>query len=130
VRCLKVAFGMEDEKMLTEAHYGDSNFFLIYKICDDGSIELLEKRENKAKTMREEDERHGDPGKFRAIINQLEEVDVLAAFRMGPNFLRIKDKTNKVVFFTRTRDLESAIRRVVEHFEELLEEVREKKSKT
>ena len=125
MRCLKVAFGMENDETLIDAHYGDSEFFAIYEICEDGSIKLLEKRLNKAKDFEEEE--HGDPRKFKAVVSQLLDVDVLAAFRMGPNFLRIRDKTNKVAFFTRTRDLKLALQRVVENFDELWEQVGEKK---
>ncbi|MFA4700461.1 NifB/NifX family molybdenum-iron cluster-binding protein [Pyrococcus kukulkanii] len=128
MRCLKVAFGMEDDEKLIDAHYGDSNFFAIYEVCEDGSYRWLEKRTNKAKEMEEEDEGHGDPRKFRAIIEQLKDVDVLAAFRMGPNFLRIRDQSDKVAFFTRTRDLKVALQRVIENFDELWKQVQEKKS--
>ncbi len=124
-RCLKVAFGMEDDEHLIDAHYGDSEFFAIYEICENGSVKLLEKRHNKAKDFEEEE--HGDPRKFRAVVGQLLDVDVLAAFRMGPNFLRIRDKTNKVAFFTRTRDLKLALQRFVEDFDDLWERVQEKK---
>ena len=127
-KCLRVAFGMEDEEHLINAHYGDSEFFGIYEICVDGSIKLLEKRHNKAKDFEEEENGgHGDPRKFKAVVSQLLDVDVLAAFRMGPNFLRIRDKTNKVAFFTRTRDLQLALQRFVENFDELWKQVGEKK---
>jgi len=97
VRCLKVAFGMEDDGKLIDAHYGDSEFFAIYEVCEDGRVRLIEKRPNRAKDFEEEHEDgHGDPRKFKAVVSQLLDVDVLAAFRMGPNFLRIRDKTNKV----------------------------------
>ncbi|WP_048147986.1 NifB/NifX family molybdenum-iron cluster-binding protein [Palaeococcus ferrophilus] len=128
-RCLKVAFGMEDDEHLIDAHYGDSEFFAIYEVCEDGSVKLLEKRHNKARDFEEEeDEGHGDPRKFKAVVGQLLDVDVLAAFRMGPNFLRIRDKTNKVAFFTRTRDLSVALQRVVENFDDLWEQVGAKKA--
>ncbi len=129
MRCLKVAFGMEDDEHLIDAHYGDSEFFAIYEVCEDGSVRLIEKRPNRAKGFEEEeDEGHGDPRKFKAVVGQLLDVDVLAAFRMGPNFLRIRDKTNKVAFFTRTRDLKLALQRVLENFDELWEQVQTKKA--
>jgi len=129
VRCLKVAFGMEDDEHLIDAHYGDSEFFAIYEVCEDGSVRLIEKRPNKAKDFEEEhDEGHGDPRKFKAVVSQLLDVDVLAAFRMGPNFLRIRDKTNKVAFFTRTRDLKLALQRILENFDDLYSQVQAKKA--
>ncbi|USS41721.1 NifB/NifX family molybdenum-iron cluster-binding protein [Thermococcus aggregans] len=127
MRCLKVAFGMEDDETLVDAHYGDSEFFAIYEVCEDGSVRLIEKRPNKAKDLEEEhDESHGDPRKFKAVVGQLLDVDVLAAFRMGPNFLKIRDKTNKVAFFTRTRDLKLALQRIVENFDDLYSQVQAK----
>jgi len=129
MRCLRVAFGMEDDETLTDAHYGDSEFFAIYEVCEDGTVRLIEKRHNKAKNLEEEhDEGHGDPRKFKAVVGQLLDVDVLAAFRMGPNFLRIRDKTNKVAFFTRTRDLKLALQGIIENFDDLYSQVQAKKA--
>ncbi|KUH34773.1 dinitrogenase iron-molybdenum cofactor [Thermococcus celericrescens] len=128
MRCLKVAFGMENDETLIDAHYGDSEFFAIYEVYENGSVKLLEKRHNRAKDFEEEDDGHGDPRKFKAVVSQLLDVDVLAAFRMGPNFLRIRDKTNKVAFFTRTRDLKIALQRVVENFDDLWEQTQAKKA--
>ncbi|WP_456395806.1 NifB/NifX family molybdenum-iron cluster-binding protein [Thermococcus sp.] len=127
MRCLKVAFGMEDDETLIDAHYDDSEFFAIYEVCEDGSVRLIEERPNSARDF--EEESHGDPRKFKAIINQLLDIDVLAAFRMGPNFLRIRDKSDKVAFFTRTRDLKLAIQRVIENFDWLWEQVKTKTRK-
>ncbi len=106
---MKVAFGMEDDKNLTDGHYGDSNYFLIYEF-DGEKFRLLEKRENKAASV--DEEAHGDVKKFKAVISQLEDVDVLAAFRMGPNFLRIRENTSKKVIFTKTKELEKALETV------------------
>ena len=107
---MRVAFGMENENYLKDGHYGDSKFFLIYEI-DDGKITLIERRENSAQVN---SEKHGDVDKFRAVISQLQDVDAFAAYRMGPNFVRIRDNTDKKVFFTRARDLKTAINRVLE----------------
>ncbi|MBC7094325.1 NifB/NifX family molybdenum-iron cluster-binding protein [Thermococcus sp.] len=128
MRCLKVAFGMKDDETLTDAHYGDSEFFVIYKVCEDGSVKLIEKRPNKAKDFEEKNDDHGDLRKFKVVVGQLLEVDVLAAFRMGPNFLRIRDRTNKVAFFTRTRDLKLALQRIIENFDDLWGQVQAKKA--
>jgi len=120
MRCLKVAFGMEDDETLVDAHYGDSKFFAIYEVCEDDA-RLIEKRPNRALEI--EEEMHGDPRKLEIIMKQLNDVDVLAAFRMGPNFLRINEKKLKVVFFTRTRDLQVALKRLMDNFEEVWREV-------
>jgi len=48
---------------------------------------------------------------------------------MEPNFLRIRDKTNKVPFFTKTRELNLSLHRLVENFDELWNQVQRKKKK-
>ena len=126
-QCLRVAFEMKNDTTLVNSHYGDSNFFAIYEICKEGDIPLIEKRYNKAKGFKEDDNRHGDLRKFKAVISQLLDIDILAPFRMEPNFLRIRDKTNKVPFFTKTRDLNLSLHRIVEHFDELWNQVQTKK---
>jgi len=113
---MRVAVGMEDENELESGHYGDSKFFLIYEF-DNGKLRYIERRNNKA-VMMEENE-HGDINKFRAVIAQLQDIDVLIAYRMGPNFVRIKENTSKKVFFARTRDLNTALDRFVKEFDKV-----------
>ncbi len=114
---MRVAFGMENEESLTDGHYGDSKYFFIYEINDNGDLRLVEKRWNKAQDMEERE--HGDEKKFKAVISQLMDMDVLAAFRMGPNFVRIKEKTKKRVFLTHTKDLNDALARLKNNLEKL-----------
>lgn len=126
-RVLKVAFGLNKGNELTDKHYGDSDRFAIYEFYEDGSYRFIKFIENKAKDIEEHEEHHGDPKKFRAVINQLRDVDVLAGFIMGPNLRRIENNSDKVPFLTRTRDLDLAIKRVIENFNELWRRMREKK---
>ncbi|RLF85230.1 dinitrogenase iron-molybdenum cofactor [Thermococci archaeon] len=139
-QCLRVPFEMKNDTTLVDSHYGDSKFFVIYEISDllptlkgeafkRKKITLIEKRYNKAKGFKEDDNRHGDLRKFKAVISQLLDIDILAPFRMEPNFLRIRDKTNKVPFFTKTRELNLSLHRLVENFDELWNQVQRKKKK-
>ncbi len=129
MRVLRVAFGLNKNNGLTEEHYGESDKFAIYEVREDGSYRLIEYRDNNAKGIQEEHEKyHGDPRKFKAVIEQLSDVNVLARFIMGPNLLRIKRQSDKVPFLTRTRDLNLALKRVAENFEELWKQVYDKKS--
>ena len=113
---MKVAFGMKDEKELFDGHYGDSEFFAIYEITPVGEVKFIEKRENKAKEMEEKE--HGDVEKFRAVMSQLQDIDLLAAYRMGPNFLRIRENTIKKVFFTKTKDFKKAMENLLQYLKE------------
>ena len=55
--------------------------------------------------------------------------DVLAAFRMGPNYLRIRDNSDKVPFITGTKKLSEALSRVAANFNRLWEEKQKKLKK-
>ena len=124
MRKLRVAFGMDDEEMLSSNHLGDSAFYSIYDIYEDGSYVLVEHKENLAKNVVEA--KHGDPRKFKAVVELLKDVDVLTAFRMGPNYLRIRDNSGKVPFITGTKKLSEALSRVVANFDKLWEEKQKK----
>lgn len=128
MRVLRVAFGLNERGELTEEHFGDSDRFAIYEFSENGEVRFIEYRENKARVIEEDHaEHHGDPRKFKAVISQLRDVDVLAGFIMGPNLLRIKRLSDKVPFLTRTRDLKEAIIRIKDNFEDLWDQVQEKK---
>lgn len=111
---LRLAFGMEDDYLLSNNHFGESNYFLIIDLYDDGNIIVLEKRKNE--TI---EEKHGDFTKFKNIIKILEDVDVFVAYRMGPNFMNIKNNSDKIPFLTRTRNLDESLRIVINNFEKL-----------
>lgn len=69
-RCFKVVFGMEDDEYFIDVYYGDLEFFVIYEICEDGSIKFFEKRYNKVKDIEEEyDEGYGDLRKFKVVVS-------------------------------------------------------------
>ncbi len=109
---LKVAFGVDNGELF-DGHFGDAPSFWIYEVTLDG-YRLLEKRPNTTEEEEEEEHghHHGNPAKFRAIYSILKDVDVWAAFRMGPNYVRIVKETDKVPFITGTRKLQEALDRV------------------
>lgn len=121
---LRVSFGMDDETTLSRKHFGDSLFFLIYDIYENGNFEFIEKRQNNSTIENE----HGDINKFRSIISLLSDVDVLAAYRMGPNFLNIKNNSNKIPFLTRDENFQESLKLIIKNFNKLYNE-KEMKSK-
>ena len=125
---LRVAFGLDDGLTLTEEHFGDARFFRIYDIYEDGRVELVEDRENRTPEEEEHEEHHGDPKKFKAVIYALRDCDVLAGFRMGPNFLRIRDNSDKVPYITGTRVLREAVAKILLDFDKLWEQLQEKRA--
>ncbi len=128
---IKVAIGTVDGKKLTRDHFGESPFFAIYRLTRDG-WEFLELRRNKAAEL--EERSHGDPAKFRAVAGILRDVDVAAAWAMGPNYVRMRDEGRLVPYILRGKArksmlVEDALRELTERFSNLCHMVREKRSR-
>ena len=129
MRKIRVAFGLEDELTLTGEHFGDARFFRVYDVYEDGRVEFVGDRKNETPVEEEEhEEHHGDPRKFKAVIEALSDCDVLAGFRMGPNFLRIRDNSDKVPYITGTQKLREAVAKILVDFDKLWEQLQEKRS--
>jgi len=111
-RMLIVAMGTDDRKSLTEEHFGDSKYFAIYKV-DNNGWELLEYRENRSP----EERIHGDPRKASSIVEQLKGVDILLAHAMGPNFVRMRDNSPFLPIISRQRDIERALSLLKERYD-------------
>ncbi len=125
LRKLRVSFGMENDSTLSNKHFGDSNFFLILDIYENGDYKFLEKRKNTSLDTANENV-HGDVKKFRSLILLLNDVDILVAYRMGPNYLNIKNKTNKIPFLTRTDNFQESLEMIKLNFEKLWEDKKKK----
>ncbi|MGQ4894102.1 MAG: NifB/NifX family molybdenum-iron cluster-binding protein [Candidatus Njordarchaeia archaeon] len=127
MRKIKVAFGLDEGGNLANKHYGDSDKFAIYEFSEDGTYRFIENRENKARDL--EEHQHGDPRKFQAVISQLNDVDVIAGYWFGPNFVRIKKNSDKLPILTKTRSLKEAITKISKNFENIWQDLSEKRSK-
>ncbi len=118
---IRVAVGVDDDEgMLSDQHFGDSKYFLIYEIDEDGNYRLVEKRVNRVRDMEERE--HGDPRKFEAISNLLNDVDVFLAGRMGPNFLRVMESRHYPLVVGR-KTVREALEILVSRLDEIKEEI-------
>ncbi len=114
MKSVRLALGVNSRGELYGEHFGDSDFFLIYELKEDGTLSFLEKRKNRAKLVEERE--HGDPEKFKAVAELLKDVHVFVAGRMGPNYLRVRE-AGKIPLIVGRKTVEEA-----------LEEVRSRKS--
>ena len=120
-----IAVGTDDLVTLRKGHFGDSKYFIIYKISKSG-WKRLKVLKNKVKEF--EEINHGDPEKFKQVIKQLKEVDMLVAWAMGPNYIRIRDQSNKVPYIVkgearRTRKIDDALKEIVENFDNIANDI-------
>jgi len=117
---LKVAVATDDGVNLTRSHFGDAKFYYIYELGPDKEPRLIEVRENSTRDI--EEQGHGDPRKFQAVIELLADVDVFIAWVMGPNFVRIRDQSDKTPFLVRGADktITGALREFLEKHSEMV----------
>ena len=85
---VRVALGSNDGATIVDTHLGDTARFHIYDLFEDSKSEPVETRENPAL-----DEGHGKVEKMKAIVAMLEDVDVVVARKLSPNFRRIAEGT-------------------------------------
>ncbi len=97
---LKFAFGTDDDKNLSDEHFGNAKQYFLYRFFD-GKEKFIKKREN-PKFNEDESLIHGDPAKAAKVGAVLKGSDVLVAKRFGPNIVRMKKKFVCVIVRTDT----------------------------
>jgi predicted Fe-Mo cluster-binding NifX family protein len=117
----KIACGTNDEKEFTLDHFGDSEYFLIYKIdTEKTEINFLEKIKN----ISEKEDFHGDIKKAKGISSVLKEVQVLVAFVMGPNIVRMRKKF--ILVISRNMNINKSIDNLKKIIPDILIELKNK----
>lgn len=87
---LTIALAARSETELKKAHFGDADFYRIYRL-DSGSMELIDTLPNPF-SVEEEEGHHSNPGKGRAVVKLLKErgVQVLVSPQFGKNINIVK----------------------------------------
>lgn len=130
-RKFRIAVGMLNEHELTKEHFGDSKFYWIIDVYETGEMKFIEKRTNTTLEVEEDhEEHHGDPRKFRAVVELLRDVDVMVFYAAGPNYLRIKNQSHLVPFHVNTRNLDEVLELVKNNFDKIYTEVIAKRNTT
>jgi predicted Fe-Mo cluster-binding NifX family protein len=115
---IKIACGTDDGENFTQNHFGDSEFFLIYKYDPkEKKIEFLEKIVNSS----EDEEEHGSVKKAEKVSDILRGVSVLVAFTMGPNIVRMRKKFVPVI--SREKNISKAMEKIRNKLPEIIDEI-------
>lgn len=87
---LITAFATDNGNLLIDRHFGDANYYDLYRISDSGS-EFIKRIDN---TVDIDETSHADPKKAKGISGLLkkENVQVVVSKVFGPNIKRIKKK--------------------------------------
>lgn len=100
---IKIAFGMDSRGNLYSGHFGDSNYYQIAEITQEGKIILKEKIPNPHRDEADKEEaHHGEKGKAMSISSLLPGVHIVAAHAMGLNAAKMKKKYH-ILLFTELR---------------------------
>ena len=116
---LITAFATDDGDNFIDRHFGDANYYDIYKISA-SSMKFIKRIDN---TTEEEDEEiHADPKKAKGISGLLkkENVQVVVSKIFGPNIKRIKK--NFVCIIMSKENVEEGIAHIQLRFDTIVKE--------
>ena len=104
---VRIAVATDDGETVRCGHFGDAEYFYIYKL-ENGPL-LLKKRKNLVKDMEEE---HNSPEKARKVLKLLEYCDILIAHSMGLKSREFLENDNKRPYLLKRKNvkIEEALR--------------------
>ncbi len=117
---LLFAFASNDGVNFNKEHFGDSDYYYIYKIGQN-SCEYIKKIANTTTDI--EEELHADPRKAGGVSSMLkkENIDVVVSAVFGPNIKRINKKF--VCIIMRNRLLDDSIEVIKDNYSKIIGEM-------
>jgi len=113
---IRLCIGSNDEINIAKTHMGDTDFFLIYDLYENSENEFIEKRVNAPKNME-----HAKSEKMKEILRIINDVDVLVAGQLSPNFKNIAKQTKYQPIVVKTENIPDALTTLCESFDEIYE---------
>ena len=111
---LRVCIGSNDGESIASTHMGDTDFFVIYDIFVSGEHSLVERRENRVKTLD-----HAKSDKMKAVLELISDVHILVAQQRSPNFVRIARQTKYQPVIVLATDIQTVLSRLLAEFNSL-----------
>jgi len=116
---MKIAFASDNGRTFIERHFGDSDYYYIYKISSSEAT-FIKKISN---TTEEEDEEiHADPKKAKGVTKMLknENIEVVVSKIFGPNIKRIRK--NFVCILMNDEDISDSIKTIQQKYDIIVNE--------
>jgi len=116
---MKIAFASDNGRTFIERHFGDSDYYYIYKISTSEAT-FIKKISN---TTEEEDEEiHADPKKAKGVTKMLknENIEVVVSKIFGPNIKRIRK--NFVCILMNDEDISDSIKTIQQKYDIIVNE--------
>ncbi|MBA7542670.1 hypothetical protein ES705_34994 [subsurface metagenome] len=119
---IKLACGTDNETEFTNKHFGSSKYFLVYEFdLETKDLKFLKRIENSTP----EEEEHGDIKKAKGVSELLKNIFVFAAFRYGPNIIRIKKRFVPII--SREKNIEKTLNKVKLFSNKIKSEIKKEK---
>ncbi|MBN2618057.1 MAG: hypothetical protein JXR64_07060 [Spirochaetales bacterium] len=120
---LKVCIGSNHGINIAQTHMGDTKFFYIYEIFRNSDYFFIDKRINTAIDMD-----HSNEDKMKSILSIVDDVDILVAEKLSPNFKKIAKTTKYQPIVIKTESIEDGINIICKNFDEIYTQIQNKKS--
>jgi len=108
----------ESENLKDDGHFGNAKYYAIYRISYEKE-EFIERRDN-IKIEENEEDKHGNYHKAKAVSSLLKGIDVLVGKKFGPNIKRMRKRF--VCIIIRKNSIEEAIKVVKVNMDRIKEE--------
>ncbi len=114
---MRVVIGSNDGKNIILNHLGESEYFYIYDIFEDGTYNYIEKRENIS--PEEDKNKHGLDKKRNIILNICKDANVFVGRMMSPNFINIAKKTEVQPVIIKEESISGMFNILAKYFEDI-----------
>lgn len=114
---IKIACATNDGINLTQDHFGEADYYIVYELDQQKNLRFIEKVKNNSI----EEKMHGDPRKAASVSSLLKDMHVLLCCAMGKNVITMRKKYCPVI--SRDTNIERALERLKDKYNDLLREI-------
>ena len=125
---VKIAIATDQEKRLTNEHFGDAKQYIVYQI-DKHSIKKIGIIKNTTELEKEHEHLHGDSSKAQGIgkLMKNNNIQVLVGKVFGPNIKRmLKDF---IIVLVNDENSDLAAERIRQNFDKIIENMQNKENR-
>jgi predicted Fe-Mo cluster-binding NifX family protein len=122
---LILVFSSDDGTTMLDDHFGEGKDFYLYAIDEQGNYKLIEARPNTSPD--EEGNAHGLEEKRVAVLDILNEANVIVSRQLSPNLIKMRDKAQVQPILTDIESIEVFLREFKGYFNQIFDMVENRK---
>lgn len=113
---MKIAIATNDKKNISETHFGDSQYFIIYEVNSDNLKKI--NTVNNIFIDIDETTKHGSDQKKESVVSLFDkDINFIVASQKSPNFKKIKKNTKIIPIVSKIKLLKEIEEYFVENYE-------------